>query len=95
MTNMQTSEVLQHLRTSVLREAGGLSDRQLLETFIERRDEVAFEAMVLQPANYASRNRCLLLIAECTPTVGGRRRRRANSWDSLFPVIYVLPEHSA
>jgi RNA polymerase sigma-70 factor (ECF subfamily) len=32
----------------VLREAGGLSDRQLLETFIERSDEAAFEAMVLR-----------------------------------------------
>jgi RNA polymerase sigma-70 factor (ECF subfamily) len=46
MTNGQTSEVLQHLRTSLLREAGGLSDRQLLEIFVARRDEAAFEAMV-------------------------------------------------
>src|SRR5579864_2842476 len=46
MTNSQTSDVLQQICTSVLREAGGLSDRQLLEIFIERRDEAAFEAMV-------------------------------------------------
>jgi RNA polymerase sigma factor (sigma-70 family) len=46
MTNGQSSEVLQHLCTSVLREAGGLSDRQLLEMFIDRRDEAAFEAIV-------------------------------------------------
>src|SRR5579864_2067911 len=46
MSNGQTSGVLQHLRTSVLRGAGGLSDRQLLEIFIERRDEAAFEALV-------------------------------------------------
>jgi RNA polymerase sigma-70 factor (ECF subfamily) len=46
MTNGQTSDVLQQLRTSVLREAGGLSDRQLLEIFIDRRDEAAFEAIV-------------------------------------------------
>ena len=46
MTNGQTSDVLQQLRTSVLREAGGLSDRQLLEIFLERRDEAAFEALV-------------------------------------------------
>src|SRR5215472_14322200 len=46
MTNVPTSAVLQQLCKSVLRDAGGLSDRQLLELFIERRDEAAFEAMV-------------------------------------------------
>jgi RNA polymerase sigma factor (sigma-70 family) len=46
MTNSPTSEVLHQLCTSVLREAGGLTDRQLLEIFIERRDEAAFEAIV-------------------------------------------------
>src|ERR1700722_16365094 len=46
MTNGQTSAVLQQLCTSVLRDAGGVSDRQLLELFIERRDEAAFEAIV-------------------------------------------------
>ena len=46
MTNGQTSAVLQQLCTSVLRDAGGVSDRQLLEFFIERRDEAAFEALV-------------------------------------------------
>src|SRR5580700_7595990 len=46
MKNGQTSDVLQHLCTSVLRDAEGLSDRQLLEIFIERRDEAAFEAIV-------------------------------------------------
>src|SRR5580704_13456440 len=46
MTNGQTSAVLQQLCTSVLRDAGGVSDRQLLESFIERRDEAAFEALV-------------------------------------------------
>jgi len=46
MKNGQTGEVLQHLCTSMLRGAGGLSDRQLLEIFIDRRDEAAFEAIV-------------------------------------------------
>ncbi len=46
MTNGQTSEVLQQFCKSVLRDAGGLSDRQLLEIFIDRRDEAAFEAIV-------------------------------------------------
>src|SRR5271166_6541955 len=46
MKSGQTGEVLQYLCTSVLREAGGLSDRQLLEILIDRRDEAAFEAIV-------------------------------------------------
>ena len=46
MTNGHTSETLQQIRTSVLSDAGGLSDRQLLEIFVERRDESAFEAIV-------------------------------------------------
>src|SRR5581483_5307162 len=46
MTTGQTSEVLQQLRTSVLRDAGGLSDRQLLDIFVQCRDEAAFEAIV-------------------------------------------------
>jgi RNA polymerase sigma-70 factor (ECF subfamily) len=46
MTNGQTSEVLQQFCKSLLRDAGGLSDRQLLEIFLERRDEAAFEAIV-------------------------------------------------
>jgi RNA polymerase sigma-70 factor (ECF subfamily) len=46
MTTGQTSEVLQQIRTSVLRDAAGLSDRQLLDIFVERRDEAAFEAIV-------------------------------------------------
>src|ERR1700722_15638409 len=46
MTNGQTRPPLQQLCPSVLRDAGGVSDRQLLELFIERRDEAAFEAIV-------------------------------------------------
>ena len=46
MTNGQTSAVFQQICASVLRDAEGVSDRQLLEMFIERRDEAAFKALV-------------------------------------------------
>jgi RNA polymerase sigma factor (sigma-70 family) len=43
----QTSRVFQHLRTAVLRHEGaGLSDGQLLECYVNRREEAAFAALV-------------------------------------------------
>jgi RNA polymerase sigma factor (sigma-70 family) len=47
MAPTQLNTVLQHLRRTVLApEEGGMSDGQLLESFIARRDEAAFEALV-------------------------------------------------
>src|SRR5262245_21352806 len=47
MATSQTSPVIQQLRRFVfLRDAVGLTDEQLLESFISRRDEVAFEVLV-------------------------------------------------
>jgi RNA polymerase sigma factor (sigma-70 family) len=40
------TEVLQHLRRAVLRDGAGLTDGQLLEDFLSRRDEVALAALV-------------------------------------------------
>jgi RNA polymerase sigma factor (sigma-70 family) len=43
----ETTDVLHHLRKVVLRQDGaGLSDGQLLECFVSRRDDAAFEALV-------------------------------------------------
>ncbi len=43
----QTSKVLQHLRSALLlREGAGLTDGQLLECFVSRRDPAALEALV-------------------------------------------------
>src|SRR5262249_41460278 len=47
MATSQTSEVIQHLRRAVLlREGAGLTDRQLLEDFLSRREEAALAALV-------------------------------------------------
>jgi RNA polymerase sigma factor (sigma-70 family) len=47
MPTGQISQAVQHLRRAVLwRDGAGLSDGQLLEHFIERRDEAAFETLV-------------------------------------------------
>src|SRR6266496_3186614 len=47
MATNQVSEVIQHLRRTVLlRDAAGLTDGQLLGCFIERQDEAAFAALV-------------------------------------------------
>jgi hypothetical protein len=47
MPTGQMSEVLRRLCESVrARDGAGLSDGQLLESFIARRDEIAFEALV-------------------------------------------------
>jgi RNA polymerase sigma factor (sigma-70 family) len=47
----QMSEVIQHLRSAVLlRDRAGLTDGQLLEGFLSRRDEAALAALVLRHA---------------------------------------------
>src|SRR5439155_13752267 len=47
MPTGQMSQAVQHLRRVVLwHDGAGLSDAQLLEHFIERRDEAAFETLV-------------------------------------------------
>jgi RNA polymerase sigma factor (sigma-70 family) len=47
MASSQTSEVIQHLRRAVLlQEGAGLTDGQLLEDYISRRDEAALAALV-------------------------------------------------
>jgi RNA polymerase sigma factor (sigma-70 family) len=47
MATSQTSEVIQHLRRMVLlREGAGLTDGQLLENYLSRRDETALAALV-------------------------------------------------
>jgi RNA polymerase sigma factor (sigma-70 family) len=47
MPTSQMTQTIQHLRRAVLwRDGAGLSDGQLLEHFIERRDEAAFETLV-------------------------------------------------
>jgi RNA polymerase sigma factor (sigma-70 family) len=47
MANNQTSEVLQHLRrAALLRDGAGLTDGQLLEDYLRRRDEAALAALV-------------------------------------------------
>jgi len=43
----QVSEVIRHLRRAVLLEDGaGMTDGQLLERFVSRRDQAALEALV-------------------------------------------------
>src|SRR6201993_3975206 len=47
MTTSQTSEFILHLRRAVLlRDGAGLTDGQLLEDYISRRDEAALAALV-------------------------------------------------
>src|SRR5256714_1919454 len=47
MPTSQISEVIQHLRsTLLLREGAGLTDGQLLERFVSRREPAALEALV-------------------------------------------------
>src|SRR5262245_24823039 len=47
MATSRTSEVLQHLRRAVLlRDGAGLTDGQLLEGYLSRRDEAALAALV-------------------------------------------------
>jgi RNA polymerase sigma factor (sigma-70 family) len=47
MATSQSSEVIQHLRGAVfLREGAGLTDRQLLEDYLSRREEAALAALV-------------------------------------------------
>jgi len=47
MANNQMSEVLQHLRrAALLRDGAGLTDGQLLEDYLRRREEAALAALV-------------------------------------------------
>src|SRR4051794_38087079 len=47
MATSQTSEVIQHLRRTVLlREGAGMTDGRLLTDYISRRDEAALAALV-------------------------------------------------
>src|SRR5947208_1067170 len=47
MGTIPLKRIVDHLRRSVLaREADALSDRQLIEQFVSRRDEIAFKALV-------------------------------------------------
>ncbi|HEV3258344.1 MAG TPA: sigma-70 family RNA polymerase sigma factor [Gemmataceae bacterium] len=49
MATNQMSDVIQHLRKAVLlRDGAGMTDGQLLESFISRRDGAAIEALVLR-----------------------------------------------
>jgi RNA polymerase sigma factor (sigma-70 family) len=49
MANSQLSEVIQHLRRTVLlRDGAGLTDGQLLDDYLHRRDEGALAALVLR-----------------------------------------------
>src|SRR5215467_2955597 len=51
MATSQISEVIQHLRRAVLlRDGAGLTDEQLLEDYIERREEAALAALVQRHA---------------------------------------------
>src|SRR4051812_28077339 len=51
MATSQTSEVIEHLRRTVLlRDRAGLTDGQLLEDYISRRDEAALAALVYRHA---------------------------------------------
>src|SRR5260370_7101665 len=46
MATSQMSEVIQHLCRAVLRDGSGLTDGQLLASFIEQGDEAALAALV-------------------------------------------------
>ena len=46
MATSQLSRAIQYLRTATLQDGAGLSDGQLLDHFIEQRDEAAFAALV-------------------------------------------------
>src|SRR6266478_8435840 len=47
MAIRQLGSVIQHLRkAAILQDGAGLTDGELLECFIARRDEVAFEALM-------------------------------------------------
>src|SRR5262249_23702913 len=46
MPTSQLSEVIQHLRSALLPEGEDLTDGQLLERFVNRRDAAALEALV-------------------------------------------------
>jgi Sigma-70 region 2 len=46
MATKQLSKAIQHVRTVMLQDGADLTDGQLLDCFIERRDEAAFAALV-------------------------------------------------
>jgi RNA polymerase sigma factor (sigma-70 family) len=46
MATSQVNEMIEHLRGAVLRDGAGLTDEQLLERYISRRDEPALAALV-------------------------------------------------
>ena len=48
MAASQIHDVVQHLRRTVLRDGAGLTDGQLLESYISRRDEAALSSLVLR-----------------------------------------------
>src|ERR1700732_3010808 len=48
MSRSQASEVIQHVRRILLREGPAVTDGQLLERFIQGREEAALEALVLR-----------------------------------------------
>ncbi len=61
MATSQMSEIIHHLRRSVLlREGAGMTDGQLLENYISRHDGAAFEAL--------ARRRAPMVIGEGTYT---------------------------
>jgi hypothetical protein len=42
----ETERIIRHIRSLALRDANGLTDGQLLESFLAHQDEAAFEALV-------------------------------------------------
>jgi RNA polymerase sigma-70 factor (ECF subfamily) len=46
MTTGSMSVVIQQIRSTVLREGAGLTDGELLESFVRRRDDAALAALV-------------------------------------------------
>ena len=101
----QASQVVQHLRQVLLQDEGGATDGQLLECFIEQRDEAAFAAIVKRHGRLVW-NVCrrflnrhdtedafqATFLVLCRKAASIRRRESLASW--LYGVTYHTALHA-
>ena len=76
----EMESVIRHIRRMALRDANGLTDGQLLESFLVQKEEAAFEALV--------RRHGPMVLAVCRRVLGftvwltARPWRRGGQWPS-------------